>query len=87
MPQLGSARSSHANGGVSRARARDFDRTIQRPLVPDKDRTVKRRRADLDRTVKRAIDVAKAFAVEEATRPGLGAGDVPLEIEIDLSDL
>lgn len=55
--------------------------------MPDKDRTVRRRRADLDRTVKRAVDVAKAFAVEEATRPGLNVADAPLEIEIDLSDL
>ncbi len=78
---------------VSRLRARDFDRTIRRSVASDVDPTVKRRRADLEPTVKRAIDVEKAFAVEEPTKRVVlppvqveASGDAP-EYDVDLSDL
>jgi hypothetical protein len=43
----------------------------------------------MEATVKRAIDVNKAFAVEEPTRPSIAtqAGDATPEYEVDISDL
>ena len=78
---------------VGRVRARDFDSTIRRRLETDVAPTVKRRRPDLQTTVKRAIDVQKAFAIEEPTERPLAAavrddaGEDEPEYDVDLSDL
>lgn len=64
-----------------RVRPRDFDLTIRRHVDLDVDRTLKRRgREDHYRTIRRAIDVEKAFAVEQPET-------LEIEIEVDLSEL
>lgn len=78
-----------------RVRPRDFDLTVRRHVDQDRDRTPKRRGEHLYRTIKYAIDVEKAFAVEEPPKP-IVAADGPsasdddwcdIEIEVDLSEL
>lgn len=63
-----------------RVRPRDFDLNVRR-RVDDEDQTLKRRgREDAYRTIKRAIDVEKAFAIEHTET-------LDIEIEVDLSEL